>query len=424
MHSLERFSESFEAITAESPSGAPGWLRTPPLLGRGLRAAHDPDGTARPPPGRRAAPLGRSSVARMTRYEALALLRCSAYGDLVDSVLREMVLDPGHPGHLPPDERPLGAADARPAPLGRNHAAPRVDPRRPGASFALQSMLVIGGLRVEDWESLVPHFTSAWHDDGADATRRTLLTDLCAALPRRCSRRSGTRAGSRPSHLPDRRSGPAAGAAPTTGSPARDRGRRVRAAGPPRGAPPGAAALRGHVRPPRRAHVDLGVVRRGLPVCPRPGAAARRATRSRTGRGEPVRRAEARRSCHAGEELPARRSAARVRRGQRVRAGRGDRRAQRSAAAAGGARAGAVGRRVDRAQDASRSRGWPRTHAWRTSRRIVAFRTRRVGAPGGGWIAVVGSWSERERLPHPRTGSHSLSRPRGGLDPPRAAPEI
>jgi hypothetical protein len=50
-----------------------------------------------------------------------------------------------------------------------------------GASFALQAMLVSGGLRVEDWESLVPLFTSAWHD--ADATRRTVLTDLCAALP-------------------------------------------------------------------------------------------------------------------------------------------------------------------------------------------------------------------------------------------------
>jgi hypothetical protein len=52
-----------------------------------------------------------------------------------------------------------------------------------GASYALQGMLVTGGLPVTDWERLLPQVEEAWHDDGVDATRRAMLTDLCAALP-------------------------------------------------------------------------------------------------------------------------------------------------------------------------------------------------------------------------------------------------
>ena len=182
-HSLERFSESCEAITATSPSGG-AWLDF---------ARHHSSGggfglptTLMEPHVRRLAEELRRSVgvpAEVTRYEALALLRCSEYGALVDSVLREMVLEPDsqviYPLTSVLSEQPTPAL-LRWSGAMLNHESVHV---ARGASFALQNMLVIGGLRVEDWESLVPPFTSAWHDADSDATRRAVLTDLCAALP-------------------------------------------------------------------------------------------------------------------------------------------------------------------------------------------------------------------------------------------------
>ena len=291
MHSLERFSESCEAITAESPSGG-AWLR--------FARHHASDGgfglptTLMEPHVRRLADeLCRSVgvVAELTRYEALALLRCSAYGDLVDSVLREMVLDPDaqvvYPLTSVLSEQPTPALLHWAGAMLRHESILVAQ----GASYALQSMLVIGGLRVEDWESLVPHFTSAWHDaergrdaaNGADRPVRRAPPDGAVADPQHVPGRG--RAASRTAGLV-----PQQAQRPLRVRPL-DRRRRVRAAGPPRGAPPGAAALRGHVRPPRGAHVDLGAVRRRLPVCPRPGAAARRGTRctDRTRRAGPPR---------------------------------------------------------------------------------------------------------------------------------------
>ena len=183
VQSLERFSESCEAIAATSPPGG-AWLDF---------ARHHSSGggfglptTLMEPHVRRLAEELRRSVgvpAEVTRYEALAQLRCSAYGDVVDSVLREMVLEPDsqviYPVTSVLSEQPTPAL-LRWAGAMLSHESIHV---ARGASFALQNMLVIGGLWVEDWEGLVPHFTSAWHDAEADATRRTVLTDLCAALP-------------------------------------------------------------------------------------------------------------------------------------------------------------------------------------------------------------------------------------------------
>jgi transcriptional regulator with XRE-family HTH domain len=183
VHSLERFSESCEAITAESPSGG-SWLD--------FARHHSSDGgfglptTLMEPHVRRLADELCRSVgvsAEVTRYEALALLRCSEYGALVDSVLREMVLEPDsqviYPLTSVLSEQPTPAL-LRWAGATLSHESVHV---ARGASFALQNMLVIGGLRVEDWEGLVRPFTSAWHDADSDATRRAVLTDLCAALP-------------------------------------------------------------------------------------------------------------------------------------------------------------------------------------------------------------------------------------------------
>jgi hypothetical protein len=181
--SLERFSESFEAITAEGPSGG-DWMRFARhhASGRGFGL---PTTLMETHVRRLADELCRSAAvaAELPRYEALAQLRCSVYGDLVGTVLRELILDPDaqvvYPFTSVLSEHPTPALLHWAGTMLRHESIVVAQ----GASYALQSMLVIGGLTVEDWESLVPQFTSAWHDDGSDAARRTLLADLCAALP-------------------------------------------------------------------------------------------------------------------------------------------------------------------------------------------------------------------------------------------------
>jgi hypothetical protein len=181
--SLERFSAAVEAITAEHPCGG-SWLEFARHhasdAGFGL-----PTGLMEPQVRRLADELCRSVTvtARSTRYEALALLRCSAYGDLVDSVLREMVLDPG----AQVVDRLTSVLAEQPTPAlvqwaGTLLRHESIQVAR-GASYALQGMLVTGGLPVTDWERLVPRIEDAWHGDGPDAMRRAMLTDLCAALP-------------------------------------------------------------------------------------------------------------------------------------------------------------------------------------------------------------------------------------------------
>jgi transcriptional regulator with XRE-family HTH domain len=183
MHSLERFSQSFEAIAAERPSGG-AWLafarHHSSQEGFGL-----PTRLMEPHVRRLADEMCRSvgMVTFLTRYEALARLRCSAYGDLVGSVLQEMALEPDHPVVF----NLMSVLSERPTADLLHWAGTLLGHESllvaQGASYALQSMLVVRGLSVEDWESLVPQFTRAWLDDGSDAARRAVLTDLCAALP-------------------------------------------------------------------------------------------------------------------------------------------------------------------------------------------------------------------------------------------------
>lgn len=180
MNSLERFSEACEAVTDRVPSGG-DWLR--------FARQHTSDGAfglprtlMEPHVHRMADELGRSiGAAEQTRYEALALLRCSEYADVADCVLREMILDPD--AQLMYLLTSVLAENPTPALLdwaGRmlGHESILV---AQGSSYALQSMLVVGGLRAADWDALVPHFTRAWGE--ADATRRAVLTQLCSALP-------------------------------------------------------------------------------------------------------------------------------------------------------------------------------------------------------------------------------------------------
>ncbi|HEU4811511.1 MAG TPA: hypothetical protein VFT00_05180 [Nocardioides sp.] len=180
MDSLERFSESYEAVTDRVPTGG-DWLRFA-RQHTSCGAFGLPRTLMEPMVARMAGELGRSiGTAERTRYEALALLRCSAYADLVDSVLREMILDP--------DVQLMyyltSVLSENPTPALLQWAGEMLGHESilvaQGSSYALQSMLVVGGLRADDWDALVPHFTRAWGE--GDATRRAMLTQLCSALP-------------------------------------------------------------------------------------------------------------------------------------------------------------------------------------------------------------------------------------------------
>jgi hypothetical protein len=356
MHSLERFSESFEAIAAERPSGG-AWLA--------FARHHSSDGgfglptsLMEPHVRRLAEEMCRSvgMVTFLTRYEALARLRCSAYGDLVGSVLQEMVLEPHHQALFNLmsvlSERPTAGLLHWAGTLLGHESVVVVQ----GASYALQSMLVVGGLRVEDWESLVPQFTRAWHDDGSDATRRAVLTDLCAALPPLVQSRirSTCRGRARPASR-------TAGLVPQPEERALrvralDRRRRLRPTGAPRGAAARAAPVRGDVRPTGRADVDLYLVHGGVAVRGRPDAVAHRAERERTRRGEQVRGPASRHLMPCRGGAAGRGSVAPVPHCLRARSGGADRRGQRSVTAAGRARSRVVGSRDNRAEDAPRPR--------------------------------------------------------------------
>lgn len=180
MDSLQRFSESFEAVTDRAPTGG-DWLRFA-RQHTSCGAFGLPRTLMEPHVHRMAGELGRSiGTAERTRYEALALLRCSAYADVVDSVLREMILDP--------DVQVMSfltsVLSENPTPALLHWAGEMLGHESTlvahGASYALQSMLVVGGLRAGHWDDLVLHVTRAWR--AADATRRAMLTQLCSALP-------------------------------------------------------------------------------------------------------------------------------------------------------------------------------------------------------------------------------------------------
>ena len=179
---LEGFSSAFEAIDVASPTGG-AWLEFARQnvggdvgLPRPLMAPHVR---------RLALELARSSgvVARFARAEALALLRCSGYADLVDDVVRGIILAPDAQSYWDL----LVALAERPTPrllhwLGGLLADPS-DYRARGASYAIQALLVRGGLDRESWSGLIGHVGTAWRGGAVTADRRAMLGQLWAALP-------------------------------------------------------------------------------------------------------------------------------------------------------------------------------------------------------------------------------------------------
>lgn len=179
--SLDRFSAACEAVEDRATGGA--WL----TFGRhhaGARGYGLPRSLMEPYARRLADELERAiGPARNTRFEALFLLRTSAYGDLVGRVIHELVLEPGcqQAVHL------CNVLAEQPSPevlhwLGEllrhddSHVAL-------GGSYALQSMLVAGGLPLSDWELLVPQVVRAVVDAADHPGRSLMLAQLTAALP-------------------------------------------------------------------------------------------------------------------------------------------------------------------------------------------------------------------------------------------------
>ncbi|MFC4785438.1 helix-turn-helix domain-containing protein [Nocardioides sp. MAHUQ-72] len=180
--SLDRFSRAYEAVDVADPTGG-AWLE--------LARQHADDGgfglpvTLMAPLVHRLCLETARSVrtARFTRVEALVTLRLSAYDDLVDDVVRAVVSEP--------DSRNfwdvMDALTYRPTPSllawgGGLLSDPSVYRMR-GASYALQNMLVVGGLGLDDWSTVVPLVEAAWRDAGDDPERTGVLKQLWAALP-------------------------------------------------------------------------------------------------------------------------------------------------------------------------------------------------------------------------------------------------
>lgn len=182
--SLERFSRAFEAIDQEAPSGA-AWLE--------FAAQHtEPTSFGLPTSlmaeqvHRLASELTRSARApRHNRMEALALLRCSAYAETVEEVVRPLVMEPYAQNHWDL----LNALGEHPtASLLDWYGTLLRDPslyRAQGASYAIQSALVLGGLDREAWLRLLDHAQRACAEAGGDPERKAMLLQLYDALPPR-----------------------------------------------------------------------------------------------------------------------------------------------------------------------------------------------------------------------------------------------
>lgn len=117
------------------------------------------------------------------RYEALSLLRCSDYGEVVFDAVREAVTEPG--AQLLNDlmsavsERPTGELLGWCGGLLTEESWPVVN----SACLAIQNMQTVGGLAEGDWRVLVEPFTAACNNSAADPAHLRTLSTTLATLP-------------------------------------------------------------------------------------------------------------------------------------------------------------------------------------------------------------------------------------------------
>ncbi|WP_372729352.1 hypothetical protein [Nocardioides sp.] len=179
---LARFSNLVDAVCGASPSGG-DWLRfaRQHVVPRGFGL---PISQMTPLVRRLASELGRShGTAYVTRYEALALLRCSPYADVVAAVVRERVMAPDAQEVLDlasvVSELPTPSLLTWAGELLNHDSTSLV---RAG-EVMVQNMRSVGGLDPDDWWALEQPFLSAFERADADPDRRALLTQLFRTLP-------------------------------------------------------------------------------------------------------------------------------------------------------------------------------------------------------------------------------------------------
>lgn len=138
----------------------------------------------RPLVGKLASELGRSvGAAYVGRYEALARLRCSAYAEVVEDVVRALALAPDAQvcfdaisavSELPTVGLLTWAGELL------SHDSLRL--LRSG-DILIQNMRSVGGLDDEVWKALVEPFLAACDRASGDQPRRVILTKLFKNLP-------------------------------------------------------------------------------------------------------------------------------------------------------------------------------------------------------------------------------------------------
>ena len=123
----------------------------------------------------------------MTRYEAVAVLRCGSYADIVEEAVRSLVAEEGaHTAAV----NALSAAAERPTPRLLAWTASLLTHESPvlarAAATAIENMRAVGGLDDDEWEVVVPHFLAGFETadqrPGHAETFTTLFKNLPASL--------------------------------------------------------------------------------------------------------------------------------------------------------------------------------------------------------------------------------------------------
>ncbi len=179
--SLERFSRACRKVE-ESPD-ARDWLEFSRYHAADL-AFGLPDHLMGECVRRLALELCRSvGLARYLRYEAMLTLRRSPYGDVVAQVVDRVVRDPD----LQVVEDLVNSVAELPTPAAVTWCAGLLQDASvylvQVASWAVQGMLVTGGLALDGWRGVPPALDAAWSAAEGDVTRREIYSELWSALP-------------------------------------------------------------------------------------------------------------------------------------------------------------------------------------------------------------------------------------------------
>ncbi len=119
-----------------------------------------------------------------TRYEALALLRCSSYGHLVLDVAQDVVADP----HVQVLYDLMSAVGEAPSPEAITWCLSLLDSDRPrivtGAALALEAMGEVAGAGSTFWEQLVVPLLDRFDRSDAGSAAHAWLSHLLRLVPR------------------------------------------------------------------------------------------------------------------------------------------------------------------------------------------------------------------------------------------------